>query len=219
MRCNICESIVFERGPSDRLAENGELPQCAQCKSLERHRAIRSFFQGIDSNCFRGFSALQFSWDPSLDKESFKDFTTSFYGGLNSLDIQKLELYDGSFDFVFLSHIIEFVKDDILAFSELVRIVSERGLLMVCFAYPRGQSSVHWALGDGPHGAYHRYGKDRFEYFGVFDLGLTVLEVIATDPVTGCKCEFDLFSKNKETVNLALSGCETVRSLHYLGYA
>jgi len=44
-KCNICGATVFVPGPRNRMA-GGRAPQCAECNSLERHRALASVLDG-----------------------------------------------------------------------------------------------------------------------------------------------------------------------------
>lgn len=214
--CNICGGQKFETGPLGRLSENGMHPCCSQCKSLERHRAMRALFLRIDRERFLSpLKALQFSWDPSLEKKWFKSCTESYFGGTNSMDLQDLPLADGSQDFIFLSHIIEFVKDDIAAFRNLSRVLSAKGILVICFTHTGQRTERSWPDGNGPHGAFHRYGSSRFSYFDAAGHSLTPLEVVTLDPVTHVPLVFDIFTRNMELAEHLMGLSRRTVSLGY----
>jgi len=70
--CNICGSTEFVSGPSGRLSMSQRLPLCAKCGGLARHRAVRTVFDALPDDLFRGTMCLQFSPDPALDPARFE---------------------------------------------------------------------------------------------------------------------------------------------------
>lgn len=187
--CNICGGTAFRTGPSGRLADNGMLPGCQQCGSLERHRANRAFFTKLPISSLSWRRAMQFSPDRALVPAWFKSFEVSTFGGENSLDLQALDRPDGAYDFVTLSHVLEFVPDDHAAFTELVRILSPHGLLHMVLSRPdsraRCQDFLTSVATTGEHRYFHLYGRDFGERFRLAERGLHVRVFMVTDPVTG----------------------------------
>jgi hypothetical protein len=130
--------------------------------------------------------ALQFAPDASLDPAWFHSFETSTFGGENSIDLQQIDRPDGSYDFISLSMVLEFVPDDRRGFAELARIGSDK-----CIIHNSSGSllnapvSTHHDEPKGPFGRYHYYGSDIEERLEVERHGLSAVRVQAEDPVTG----------------------------------
>jgi hypothetical protein len=131
---------------------------------------------------------MQFSPDSAIDPRWFKSYEVSIYGGKNSLDLQSIDRPNGSYDFITLNHVLEFIPNDQGAFSELLRISSSVGVLQVCFSAPLSRlKSLDYDPPTGPHKAWHLYGQDLVKRFDCAKRGLTVLEVEEVDPCTGSR--------------------------------
>jgi hypothetical protein len=183
--CNICGGTEFVAGPGGRTTPGG-LPRCNTCASLERHRALREAFDALPSDLLSWRRALQFAPDPSLDPDWFKTFETSEYEGENSIDVQRIDRPDGSYDFLSLSAIFEFVPDDRKAFSELVRIGSDRLFMHMTFGSPlTAEETRTFDAPKGPYGRVHDYGADIEEWFDTTGHGVSSLVGHIADPVTG----------------------------------
>lgn len=184
--CNICGSPEFVPGPNGRLTPSGDAPRCAGCGSLERQRSLRACLVRVPQEMLSWRRALQFAPDAALDPAWFRSFETSTYGGENSIDLQEIDRPDGSYDFISLSMVLEFVPNDRRGFSELARIGSER-----CIVHNSSGSmleapiSTHHDEPTGPFGRYHYYGSDIEERLEVERNGFSVVRVRAEDPVTG----------------------------------
>src|SRR5437868_5477819 len=85
-RCPICGGTTFGTGPKGRLSPNGVLPRCLGCQSLERHRIFRVMFDRLGTVTFRGWSAIQFSPDATIDPAWFARHELSVFGEANSMD-------------------------------------------------------------------------------------------------------------------------------------
>src|SRR5690242_10849929 len=103
-KCNICGGDDFRPGPGGRLAL-GAPPHCIKCGSMERHRIIRNVYRALTKEFFDTQNAIQFSSDPSVPQNWFKEFTLSEYGGVNSQDLRNIGYADGSFDWVVCNHV------------------------------------------------------------------------------------------------------------------
>jgi hypothetical protein len=185
--CNICGGTEFEPGPNGRLAPNGQPPRCANCESLERHRGLRRALELIPRETFALRRALQFAPESSLDDSWFESFERSKYEGENSIDLaEPIDRPDGSYDFISLSLVIEFVPDDRDAFDELLRIGSDELILHLTFTSGlREKYSRHTEEPIGEFGTYHDYGWDFDQWFGTAERGLSILVIDMPDPVTG----------------------------------
>ncbi|HEX6665093.1 MAG TPA: hypothetical protein VF081_00680 [Solirubrobacterales bacterium] len=130
--------------------------------------------------------ALQFAPDASLDPTWFRTFETSTYDGENSIDLQEIDRPDGSYDFISLSMVMEFVPDDRKAFGELARIGSDGCIIHNSSGSMLGAAtSTHHYEAHGSFGRYHYYGSDLESRLEVKRHGFSAVRVQAVDPVTG----------------------------------
>lgn len=203
--CNICRGTDFEPGPGGRLTGDGLMPRCSGCRSLERHRTLRAIASAIPAPMLSWRRALQFAPDVSLDESWFRTYEGSEYEGENSIDLREIDRPDGSYDFLSLSLVLEFVREDRRAFDELVRIGSEVCILHCTFDSTfEDPTSTHY---DEPHGAYgrfHGYSLDVEDWFDAERHGLSTVMVKGTDPVTGLSEQFHFFCRSPsdaETLN------------------
>jgi hypothetical protein len=90
-QCPICGGTSFGLGPKQRTALNGSMPRCLECGSLERHRISRIMFDRLGPGHFAGWSAIQFSPDPTVDPGWFAAFELSVFGEPGGLDIQAID--------------------------------------------------------------------------------------------------------------------------------
>ncbi len=196
--CNICGGQEFVPGPNGRLSEAGELPRCAGCRSLERQRSLRSCLVRVPSEMLSWRRALQFAPDGSLDPAWFRSFETSTYGAENSIDLQAIDRPDGSYDFISLSMVMEFVPDDRRAFGELSRIGSEKCIVHNSSgSMLNAQRSTHHDDPHGSFGRYHYYGSDIEERLEIVRHGFSAVRVHAVDPVTGTPDVVHFFCRQK----------------------
>lgn len=185
--CPICGSAKFVAGPKGRMAPNGELPRCAQCASLERHRIFRLMFEKLGPGEFASWRAIQFSPDPTIDPGWFASFELSVFGDGDGLDIQAIERPDGAFRLVACSHVLEHVADDGAALLELLRITDEEGLLYLVVPDPfREDRTRDWGFPKPEkHGHYRVYGADIKDRFARYLPEQPVIAYMGEDPVTG----------------------------------
>jgi hypothetical protein len=185
--CNICGGAEFEPGPGGRMTPEGSLPRCSTCESLERHRGLRRALEQVPRPMLAARRALQISPDPSLDRGWFRDYELSEYGAENSIDLEKpIDRPASSYDFISLSLVIEFVREDRKAFDELLRIGSDELIVHLTFTSGlRETDSRHGEEPTGEYGTYHDYGWDFDQWFGTKERGLSILVIDMPDPVTG----------------------------------
>ena len=195
--CNICGGEEFGPGPNGRMAVNGNLPHCLHCGSLERHRILRGLFMALPRDFLGWRRALQFSPDTGLDPAWFLRHEISIYGEENSLDIRAIDRPDGSYDFISLNHVMEFIREDRLGFKELIRVLSPRGVLQICFSEPLSRDLCQdFAEPQGPFQAWHLFGKDLDRRFRCAEQALGVLAIVGTDPCTGVSEIVHLFLRD-----------------------
>lgn len=197
--CNICGGSAFGPGPKGRSADTGAPPCCQQCGSLERQRIVRTMFLALPLGFLDWRRGLQFSSDPAVCSKQFRSFEVSEYGRQNSLDIQAIDRSDGSYDFISLNHVLEFVPDDVKGFDELARLLSPRGIIEATFSSPLSrQVCVDYTTPFGPHAAWHLYACDVRERFNCAGHGLTMLAIEGGDPCTGAREVVHFFLKDKD---------------------
>jgi SAM-dependent methyltransferase len=186
-QCPICGSDTFGPGPKGRLSPNGKLPRCAQCGSLERHRMFRLMFEWLGPDAFAEMRAIQFSPDSTLDPDWFRSFELSVYGEGDSLDIQAIDRESAAYDFVACSHVLEHVADDAAALNELLRILSDDGLLWLVVPDPfREETTRDWGFPKPEkHGHYRVYGADFADRLTRYLPDQPVFAYMGCDPVTG----------------------------------
>ena len=208
--CNICGGREFVPGPNGRLTASGEAPQCAGCRSLERQRSARACFVKLPPDMLAWRAALQFAPDASLDPAWFHSFETSTFGGENSIDLQDIDRPDGSYDFISLSMVLEFVPDDRRGFGELARIGSDSCIIHNSSgSLLNALASTHHDEPKGPFGRYHYYGGDIEERLEIERHGFSAVRVRAEDPVTGVEDDLHFFCRQEsdaEMLSAALLG-------------
>ena len=197
-RCNICGGQDFAPGPNGRLTTFGGAPQCLGCRSLERQRSVRACLLKVPSEMLAWRQALQFAPDASLDPAWFHSFETSTFGGENSIDLHEIDRPGGSYDFISLSMVLEFVPDDRRGFAELARIGSDK-----CIIHNSSGSmlnapvSTHHDEPKGPFGRYHYYGSDIEERLEIERHRFTAVRVRALDPVTQVEDDLHFFCRQE----------------------
>lgn len=185
--CPICGSREFIPGPNGRSAPNGAMPRCAECRSLERHRAYRTAFQALDPSRFAGLKALQFSPDRVVEPSWFAHHDVSEFGTETALDLQAIARDDDSYDVIVVNHVLEHVEDDAAAIRELYRVVRPDGFVFLSVPDPaRTPATRHYGRArEDKHGHWRIYGPDVADLLAdtVPDGHVVVLE--PADPVTG----------------------------------
>lgn len=198
--CPICGGTSFVAGPRGRMAVSGVLPRCAGCRSLERHRVSRVMFNRLGPGHFAGWSAIQFSPDPTVDPDWFGTFELSIYGEPGGVDIQAIDRPDGAYEYVGCSHVLEHVGDDRAALRELLRITAGRGLLYLSIPDPFAEAVTRdWGFPKPEkHGHWRVYGRDVASRFERYVPDQPVLAYRGTDPVTGVSTGAFLLPKSTE---------------------
>ena len=112
--------------------------QCPKCGSLERHRiqlvVLERVLKETDPSQAR---MLHFAPEPFFAEYFSKRFGRYESADLiasgvdHKVDIAALPFEDASYDFVFASHVLEHVKDDDKAISEVRRILKPKGMAIL----------------------------------------------------------------------------------------
>jgi SAM-dependent methyltransferase len=164
VQCNVCGW----RGAAFQGVEHCESAVCPVCGSIARDRFL--YWCWTERTSFRP-EAVVLETSPRLDgryrarmaervRYLSSDFDQSAHAGQLVLDLQQIDLPDASVDVVLTPHVLEHVPDTDRALSELHRILTPGGdvLLQVPFPHARtarpsrpeyhGDSTlVHWRFG------------------------------------------------------------------------
>ena len=136
----ICPVCNYEGPFRTERADTGarKFGRCPNCGALERHRMqyavlIDLFEKGLipkgrmlhfaPEAFFRGFFAQRF------DRYETADIVPE--GVDHEVDIRKLPFADGSFDFIFASHVLEHIDDDHAALREIRRVLKSSGVAIL----------------------------------------------------------------------------------------
>lgn len=157
--CSICGGGKFSPGFGGRMTYERP-PKCDGCGSMERHRILRQVYNSIGPAYFANMSCIQFSADPAVPRDWFREFMISEYGGQNSQDICDIKFPDGSFDWVICNHVLEHIPDDVKALRELLRIAGDRGVVQISFPMP------HFLPRTQDWGYPKKEDHDHYRYYG-----------------------------------------------------
>lgn len=112
--------------------------QCPSCFSSERHRIQHLVMQEVLQQCNPAQrKMLHFAPEPFFRRWFSREFgqyeTADLYmkGVDHQVDLQHLPFEDGSYDFVFASHVLEHIPDDIRAIQEIRRILKSGGIAVL----------------------------------------------------------------------------------------
>ena len=132
--CNACDSIVPMFAPN--IKRKNAL--CPMCNSLERHRFFKYWFDTVKNNFNEDTRILHFAPEKSISA-LLKNITKKNYISVDIIpkramkveDITEPSFPDKSFDFIFCSHVLQHVRDDKKAISELYRVLDKNGMLIL----------------------------------------------------------------------------------------
>lgn len=117
---------------------------CPKCESLERHRLLWKFLQE-ETNLLTSNSFLLHSAPEKIFFKSFKKLKNLNYypadilpvlnpRGTHYMDLTKIEFDDNTFDAVICNHVLQYIRDDRKAMSEVFRVLKPGG--WVIFTVP-----------------------------------------------------------------------------------
>lgn len=111
---------------------------CPSCGSVERHRLQRLvcdlIFENFDPS---NASILHFAPEPFFEnyfKGKFKKYTSAdlFMERVDiKCDLTNLPFDDGTFDFIFASHVLEHIQDDAKALAEIRRVLKSNNSIAI----------------------------------------------------------------------------------------
>jgi len=130
--CNVCDHSFRKFLPYGRKARENAL--CPNCLALERHRLMWLFLDK-ETNFFTSklkvlHIAPELCFIDRMEASSNLEYITA---DLESplakvkMDVHQIPFENNSFDVVFCNHVLEHVEDDILACSEINRVLKKDG--------------------------------------------------------------------------------------------
>jgi SAM-dependent methyltransferase len=189
--CNLC-------GYSGRFWPSGDPPRrgavCAKCGSVERQRLV-GLWVDAHPNIVDGVRILHFAperrlaWLFKSRSDNYRSADLNPRAADMVINIEDIDLPDGSVDLVVCSHVLEHV-DDTKALREIRRILAPDGRALLMFPIVEGWEHTY----EDPT---HTSPADRTKYFGQFDhvrmyghdvreriaaAGLTLTEFTAEEP-------------------------------------
>ena len=132
-KCPFCGWLGFRFEPFVNRMMFRPDAQCPMCGSLERHRAAFLLLRGKIPPKQKVLHAapepLIIPWLVSLSSEYLN--IDLYRPAMRRLDLMDMELPDGSKTLVWCSHVLEHVQDDRKALSEIFRVLTPGGMLVL----------------------------------------------------------------------------------------
>ena len=135
--CPICDY----KGPFADVAPASGIrkhDKCPSCGSYVRHRLQKLVLEKLQENYdFSRMRMLHFAPENFFRdyfKNLFKDYITAdlYMKDVDLMaDLTKLPFKDSEFDIVFASHVLEHIKNDITALSEIRRVLKPKGIAVL----------------------------------------------------------------------------------------
>ncbi len=134
--CPCCGSYFRKFLPAG--AQYRPSAQCPRCGALERHRLILLYLI-IKTNFFIKQLKVLYVAPKEILQIKFMNMSNLEYVSIDlvsplamyNMDITNLQLDDNSFDVILCSHVLEHIKDDIVAIKELFRILKPNGWALI----------------------------------------------------------------------------------------
>jgi SAM-dependent methyltransferase len=111
---------------------------CPKCRSLERHRlqylVVTAALKDMNSLEMKMLHFAPEKYLRPIFAKRFGSYETAdlYMGGVDHrVDILSLPFRDGTYDFVFASHVLEHIADDQKAIAEIRRILKPKGLAIL----------------------------------------------------------------------------------------
>lgn len=134
--------------------------KCPKCGSLERHRLQYLVFKEvIKEKNTKNMKMLHFAPEEFLRdifKKTFCEYITADLNpksGDRKEDLTKLSFSDNHFDFIYASHVLEHIKEDLSALSEIKRVLKPGGVAMIPVPII-GKNTIEYSE-PNPHESYH----------------------------------------------------------------
>lgn len=135
--CPICNYYGWFKTVKPETGERKNA-KCSKCGSLERHRlqylVFKKIVEGIDTKKLKMLHFSPEEFFRNIFKNMFGEYITADLSAENvdrKEDLTKLSFSDSSFDFIFTSHVLEHIKNDLAALSEIRRVLKPKGIAII----------------------------------------------------------------------------------------
>jgi len=142
-------------------------PQC-NCHDRERHLFLYLNATGLFDR-FQGAAILHFAPEQKLSRLIEAAGPETYVAGdlyptsehIETIDMLAIDYPSASFDFVIANHVLEHVDDDLLALSELRRVLKPGGCAILQTPFSRRLTRTFSDPGiESPDARYHAYGQE-----------------------------------------------------------
>ena len=196
--CNWCGGTEFD---FPEYTQNNYQIVCTECFSKPRQRCLKSVLDENRLPEWQDYNVLQLSPDlMSMIGNWFRAVEVSVFEGDNSIDLENANRADNTYDIITCVHVLEHVKDETKAITELIRMLTPSGQLYLMVPQPAAiEITQDWGYPDEDNfGHYRLYGKDFTKKLQSTVQAVADLELFEkVDTVTGKK-EFVYVITKKE---------------------
>ncbi len=148
--------------------------RCAQCGSRERHRLLWLWATEGGGNRLSGKRILHFAPEKALrralrDNPGYETADLRQRGVTHQVDITRLPMASGTYDFVIANHVLEHIDADGLAMRELFRVLKPGGIALLTAPInpTRQETYENPAITDPVARAAHFNAPDHRRYYGL----------------------------------------------------
>jgi hypothetical protein len=145
--CPVCRSRLRFFVPLEDASMTDA--QCPVCGSLGRHRFLWLMLERSGLSPRAGQRLLHFAPEWSLERRFARQLGRDYLSAdlargraMRVLDLTRLDLPDGCFDWVLCSHVLEHVPDDRRALAEIARVLRRGGRLLLQVPVRDGGATV-----------------------------------------------------------------------------
>lgn len=194
--CPVCgyTGPFMDVGPASGVRKHAKCPKCG---ALERHRiqfvVLEQVLAKLNTAQMR---MLHFAPEPFFRKYFRNRFGRYETADLkkkdvdHNVDLQNLPFVDASYDFVFASHVLEHIRDDEMAISEIRRILRPEGVAVLPVPIV-AEKTVEYPK-PNPHEAYHVRAPG-FDYFDRYERYFSKVEKYTSDQMALDYQRYQLF--------------------------
>ena len=143
---------------------------CPKCGALERHRlqhlALNEIFKKNDASKMKMLHFAPEDFFKTIFRNRFKDYITADLYSKDvdcKEDLTSLSFKDNSFDFIFASHVLEHIKDDLSALSEMKRVLKPGGIAVIPVPIMSKKTVEYPAPNPHEHNHVRSPGEDYYE--------------------------------------------------------
>ena len=175
---------------------------CPKCGAKERHRlqfvVLHSVLAQINSSQLRMIHFAPETFFRTFFSARFAKYETADLDkqGVDHLvDLQSLPFSDNSYDFVFASHVLEHIPDDISAVKEIKRVLSPNGIAILPVPVV-SHKTVEYPKAN-PNEANHVRAPG-FDYFDRYRAHFSRVELFSSDSFSGTNHQLHIYEDRQK---------------------